>query len=194
MRALIFDTETTDKWDFKASPDAAHQPYIVQLAAVLEDFEAQRNMCHVNVLIATEGWMIQPGAARVHGISEEIANKFGVMHANACHLFRDLVASADVVVAHNIQFDRDVMTRALSIAQVDPIPWSRVNQRCTMRTATAICKVPAVGRGGFKWPTLEEALRILCDEKIENAHDAMADVYSCQKVHRALVERGAFTS
>lgn len=195
MKALIFDTETTDKWDYKASSLAEHQPHLVQLGAVLEDFESGRTMTSVNALVATDGWVIQPGAGAKHGISKDTADAFGIRHANACFVFRDLVEQADVVVAHNIKFDRDVMTRALQFADVPPIPWEKIRQRCTMLTATAICKVPALnGRGGFKWPSLEEALRILCGAVIENAHDAMADVESCRRVHRALVERGAFAT
>ena len=34
---LFFDTETTGKADFKSSPDAAHQPRLVQFAALLMD-------------------------------------------------------------------------------------------------------------------------------------------------------------
>lgn len=32
---LFYDTETTGKADFRAAPDAAHQPRLVQLAAIL---------------------------------------------------------------------------------------------------------------------------------------------------------------
>jgi DNA polymerase-3 subunit epsilon len=195
MKALIFDTETTDRLDFKAPITAEHQPHIVQLGAILEDFKSEKLMASVNLLVATEGWLVQPGAAQVHGISQEVADTFGVSHINACYVFRDLVKQADVVVAHNIDFDRQIMIRALAIAGVEEIPWDRVRQRCTMKTGTAVCKVPKPGgRSGFKWPTLTEALQILCGEEMQNAHDAMADVEACRKIHRKLSQMGAFVN
>lgn len=189
-KGLIFDTETTGKWDFKAPDDASHQPHLVQLAAVLEDVDTGATLADVNLMVRPEEWEIEEGAQKVHGISKVKAQACGVNLPNACFVFRDLVEQANFVVAHNATFDIRIMTRALREADVPEIPWSKRPARCTMLTSTPICKVP--GPRGFKWPSLAEAYRFFFNEDFDNAHDAKADMEACRRIHRALIQRGAF--
>ena len=191
MKALIFDTETTGKWNFKAPYDHPSQPNLMQLALILENMETGVPHARADLLVDTEGrWKPEPGALAVHGISEERADQFGVLLGNACYLFRNLVEQADVVVAHNMDFDRRIMERALLLADIPPIPWDQVKQRCTMKTATPICKIP--GTRGFKWPSLEECLQHFTGKSVANAHDAMADAQACRTIHRHLHQMGVF--
>jgi hypothetical protein len=45
-------------------------------------------------------------------------------------------------------------------------------------------------RGGYKWPTLDEAYRVLVDPSgFKDAHDAMADTRACRGVYYALRAR-----
>jgi DNA polymerase III subunit epsilon len=183
MKALIFDTETNHKIPSQAD--------LVQLAAVLEDVETTKPYGRIDILVETEGWDIPEGAFKVHGITKERADTYGILLANACWLFRNLVEQADVVVAHNLDYDRQVMIRALAAANVTPIPWADIKQRCTMKTATPICRIPSP-RGGFKWPTLTECLKHFTGKEVINAHDAMADTQACRTIHRYLHQMGAF--
>ena len=193
MKALIFDTETTGKWDFNAPYTAAHQPNLVQLAVFLEDVDPGAVQAEASLIVAQEeGQVIPAGAQAVHGISTDKANDFGIHLANASFLFRNLVERADVVVAHNISFDVKIMTRALWLAGVEELPWSKIPQRCTMLASTPICKVPSPKGRGFKWPSLAEAMRYFYGEEIANAHTAKADADACRLIHRALIQRGAF--
>lgn len=193
MRALVFDTETTGVWDFKAPFTAPHQPHLVQLGITLEDLGTGRVEASVDIMVKPEDWVISEEVTKIHGVSHERAATFGTYHANACWMFRDLCCQADVLVAHNIDFDIRIMQRALWVAGIEPISLDRAPKRCTMKSATAICKIPQKnGRGGVKWPTLSEAIRFFYNEELEGAHNAMVDVMACRRVHQALIERGAF--
>lgn len=191
MPTLFWDTETTDKWDFNASSTAEHQPVLLQLAAILDDDE-RNSVAEVKLLISNTGFTIAPGAAAVHGITQDKADAHGVSLANANFVFRDLCANADFVVAHNIDFDKRIMDRALRLSETPPIPWEKLTLRCTMKSATSICKVPNKNRGGYKWPSLNEALRFFHGRDVEGAHDAMNDVRACRDIYYSLLDQKAF--
>jgi len=40
----------------------------------------------------------------------------------------------------------------------------------------------------FKWPKLIESYQFLFNESFDGAHDALADVRACARVHRHLIE------
>lgn len=69
---LFFDTETTGMADFKAEPHAAHQPRLVQLAALLTD-DAGEEVTHFSVVIKPEGFEIPVAASAVaHNIDFDL--------------------------------------------------------------------------------------------------------------------------
>lgn len=194
-KILFFDTETSSLWNFRA--DAGHicQPHIVQLAMMLVDAdeEPDRRLIHAVNLIVRPQKQIDPEASAVHGISQEKAEEFGVPRRLAVSMFHHLVKQADLVVAHNVDFDRNVLRNSYINEGVE-MPQFRTF--CTMKTSTEICQIPHAnpnrGRNNsYKWPKLIEAYKILVDEAgFEGAHDAMVDVQACVKIFFALRERG----
>jgi DNA polymerase III subunit epsilon len=199
MRILTFDTETTGKLDFKATHIAAHQPHLVQLGAILEiDNEI---VATVDVIIRPAGWEISEEVSKIHGITHQRAMEVGISLANATYMFRDLVATADRVVAHNINFDQAVMTKALHESEVDSIPWEKVDTRCTMLLSTPILKIAKNGgassslnkANNWKWPSLAECMQYFYQENIFNAHRALVDAEAARKVYHALRRIGAAT-
>ena len=66
----FFDSETNGKADFKAPPEAPHQPRLVQLAAILTTDDCEE-VSTINLLVRPDGWTIGPEAEAVHGISTE---------------------------------------------------------------------------------------------------------------------------
>jgi DNA polymerase-3 subunit epsilon len=179
---LFFDTETTGKADFRAAPDAAHQPHVVQLAALLTEDDGEERGCF-NAIITPSGYNIPREAASIHGITTDIANACGLPLVSALSTFSMMCARADTLVAHNIDFDFLVMKCAyLRIGKPDRM--ADLAAFCTMRAATDICQLP--GPYGFKWPKLTEAHLHLCGSELEGAHDALADVRGCARVFFAL--------
>lgn len=87
MTLLFCDTETTGKADFRAEPDAAHQPRIVQLAALLLT-ENGEELASLSLIIKPIGFQIPEEASKIHGITTENAMKNGVkvLDAGICKL------------------------------------------------------------------------------------------------------------
>lgn len=183
---LFFDTETTGFFQDRLPVDHPDQPYIVQLAAELCDDSG--NSVSSFSLIIDNGVEIPMQASNVHGITTERAVKFGVSAAAALSLFTHLYQRADVVVAHNIKFDRGVVEAAIA-RHYDRVMPLRKPLYCTMEAASPIVNLPPTERmlaAGFtkpKPPKLEECIKHFFDESLDGAHDAMVDVAACRRVY-----------
>lgn len=183
---LFFDTETTGKALFKAPPNHPAQPRIVQLAAILFDEEASE--CgSLNVIIKPDGWTIPDEAAAIHGITTAKALACGIPIMSALAVFSNFLHLADMLIAHNIDFDELVVSCDLvrlpnSGAQKCFDRLGEINTFCTMKNTTQICQLPG-NYGDFKWPKLNEAHKHLFGTDVEDAHDAMADVRACARIY-----------
>lgn len=190
---LVFDTETTGLPDFAAPSEAAHQPHIVQLAALLVDPVSRATIASMDVIVRPDGWAIPDDVAAVHGISTERAAALGVSESIALGLFLDLWGRAALRVAHNESFD----ARIIRIAQHrfdcgDLDAWKAGKAECTACLATPLCQIPPTekmvraGFNKFKTPNLGEAYRHFTGRELENAHSAMADVLACRDIYFAM--------
>jgi DNA polymerase-3 subunit epsilon len=187
---LFFDTETTGFFQDRLSVDHPDQPYIVQLAAELCDDDA-KPIAGFSLIVdpgISEGIDIPVQASNVHGITNERAIQYGVSPEFALSAFTHLYQRADVIVAHNIKFDRGVTEAAIArhYGRVMPL---RKTLFCTMEAASPIVNLPPTERmlaAGFtkpKPPKLEECIRHFFDEDLDGAHDAMIDVAACRRVY-----------
>ena len=199
--ALFYDTETTGLPDFKAPSESAHQPHIVQLAALLIDLDSRETIQSMDVIIRPHGWTIPDEVAAVHGITTEHAADVGIPERLAVEMFMDLWNNRNRV-AHNEQFDARILRIALMRHQGNifhspsgksvPDIWKEGRAECTARMATPICALPptdkmkAVGRFHHKTPNLGEAYRHFTGNDLQNAHSAMADVLACRDVYFAI--------
>lgn len=184
---LYFDTETCDY----SEDDAPSLP--CELAFVLADEE--RTYASIGVIIDQTHWVgirgANPIAERVwrkHGVTPERASAYGVAPDVILNIFRLYSDLADVVVAHNISFDVNVMNHAFRTQQLPPVSWPR--QYCTMRESAAILKLPAFGRfriNGYKAPRLGEAYKHFTTRELQNAHNALNDVFACKLVHKGIL-------
>lgn len=181
MIALFFDTETTG---FKSSE---FTPEIVQIGAILQDTETRRVLGEINAIVATKE-PIPPRVSEIHGITDELSQKFGLESHYAQNVFALFVAKADVMVAHNIAFDLGIIKDAWPM--VSAMIETKM-QYCTMREATDVIQLPPGNYHGktystYKPPKLIEAYKHFFDAEFDNQHDAMADVRACRDVYFAL--------
>lgn len=183
---LFFDTETSGMIQKELPLDHPEQPRLVQLAALLTDADLVVQS-EIGLLVESEGTKFDPGAVRVHGITEERADRFGVPLLLALVTFHHLTKRAEVVVGHNVDFDLSVMaTQYLRVGR--PNPLEALRRECTMEKAKPICGLESRRGPGLKPPTLSEAYRHFFGRELENAHDALADTRACLDVYRAIVK------
>lgn len=199
--ALFYDTETTGLPDFKAPSESAHQPHIVQLAALLVDLDTRQTIQSMDVIVRPNGWTIPDEVAAVHGITTEHAKAVGIPERLAVEMFMELWNNRNRV-AHNEQFDARILRIALMRHQGNichspsgksvPDIWKEGRAECTARMATPICQIPPTakmvkaGFSKFKTPNLSEAYRHFTGGELQNAHSAIADVLACRDVYFAI--------
>lgn len=187
---IFFDTETTGLPDFKAPSESAHQPHIVQLAALLVDMDTRETIQSMDVIIRPDGWTIPDDVAAVHGITTEHAAEVGIPENLAVSMFMELWVGRPRI-AHNEQFDARILRIALMRHQSEDAAdiWKSGPAECTARMATPICQIPPTakvvkaGFNKFKTPNLGEAYRHFTGKELVNAHSAMADVLACRDVY-----------
>lgn len=177
---IFLDTETTG---LNKSSDR-----VVQIAwlTVSED---GKELCQHNRLIKPSGFEIPPAAEKIHGISTNVAKRFGVPLRQALLDFARDVDACKVIVGHNLSFDIAMLRPEFSRENIE-FRVDGKNMICTMRSSTAWCRLPKLdGRSGFKWPKLDELHYRLFGRYFEGAHDALADVLATKEVYFELIKR-----
>lgn len=197
MKALIFDTETTGLIDKRHPMSHPAQPHIVQLAYAVIDLDTWVEVsAYSTILSLPVGVEVPAAAAKVHGITTERTRKEG--RDPWCELARWVIHAleVDVLVAHNMAFDRYLVgANLLRYALRPPDRLRAVPRLCTMEASEPILKLPFPGRSGpgadgkWKWPRLDEAYRHYTGRTLEGAHDALVDVRGCAAVLQQMLWR-----
>ncbi len=186
MKRLYFDCETTGTIP-KSIPPLDRCPHIVQIAALLECDE-RGEIGSMNLIVAPDGFEIPDGATAVHGKSTAMALECGLPLRAVMAIFSQLTRRADQIVAHNVDFDLGMAGFEFRRLEAPNISAALPNY-CTMLGMKDICKIPG-NYGDYKWPKLMEAYEFLFGEKFDDAHDALADLRACRRIHRHLRETG----
>lgn len=185
---MLFDTETTGIYNFKAKPEDQSQPNLVQIAWGLDNEEDAVEWSEF--IIYPDGWEIPSSATAIHGITTKMAREHGAPLEEVLTIFTEAFNKATTIIAHNLNFDYNVM-RSVYLRKGIAFPSIEGKGRyCTMLASMNILKLPSQWGSGYKWPKLDESYRFLVDEKgFEGAHDALNDVKACREVYLKLQER-----
>lgn len=189
---LIFDTETTGlPQNFNAPiTDFENWPRAVQIAWQLHDLDGK--VVEVkDFVIKPEGFDIPYNAAKIHGITTEVAEHYGVSLAEAMAEFSKDVARSTFLVGHNVQFDINILgceylrmggsNLLEGMAKID-----------TSNETAQYCQLPGGRGGGYKYPKLEELHFKLFNQGFAEAHNAVADVEATTRAFLELVRIGLF--
>ena len=179
----------------KKPPTDESQPDLVQLAAILTDDDLQE-VASLNCIIYPSYWTIPEEASNIHGISQEKAEKFGISLPSAVNTFCEFAEIADRMVAHNHEFDKVIMQRALLRAKKNLDPYEGKEIRCTMLAAKPVLQLPNRSpyiNDKYKNPKLVEAHQHFFNEGIDGAHDALVDVRATVRVYGALCSHYGMT-
>ena len=185
---LFFDTETTGlprNWKAPVH-DLSNWPRLVQLAYLLYDSSGNLVFC-ADHIIKPADFTVPVAASSIHGITHERACREGAPLAAVLTEFFSYVNASEVLVAHNMSFDENIVGAEflrLSIPNIIP----RKNRICTMLKSTHFCKLD--GPYGYKWPKLSELHYILFNKDLSEAHNAAVDIKATAKCFWELRKRG----
>jgi len=195
---LFFDTETNGVPNKDYPLEASHlQPHVAQLAmvltepggAVIEEYES---------LVYPQGWLMSPKLEELTGITNRRLKDEGNDISVVLDNFERMMAQATCVVAHNADFDCNMMTIEMNRHRRNPI--ENKSRVCTSDIGTQLCEIPPTARmiqfghgHEFKRASLSDLHQFLFGEDIEGAHDAMVDVRALMRCFFELVDRGVIT-
>jgi len=169
------------------------QPHIVQLAAILTS-DLGQTIDSYSFIVKPDGWTIPDDASAIHGITNEVAKEIGIPEKDAITALRESIANADLLVAHNVTFDKFIariaMRRFGLLTDDQDAWWKAIPTDCTMRKLTDVCKIPSPNGRGYKWPKLSEAYQFAFGKPLEGAHDALKDVTACKELYFWLLSKG----
>jgi len=194
---VAWDTETTGFPDYKAPSEAAHQPHIVQLGAVLMD-DAGAELETLDVIVKPDGWTIGAEAMAVHGITNERAHDVGIPERDVVDLYINFLAKAPLEVAHNRAFDVRIVRIAMLRAGFNREAIDALHDRpyvCTQVAARTVLKADAspamLARNNTAWktPKLVECYEAFFNEPLIGAHGALTDARATARVYFFLRDR-----
>jgi DNA polymerase-3 subunit alpha len=147
---------------------------------------------------------ISEKVTQITGIDREKLNAEGVDIIDVLEQFYHAYCRADIIVAHNFDFDSKVIeieanrnyermenkNKELAphiVWMFDPIYQKLTNivMKCTMKMSKELCNIERVNSRGtyIKFPTLCELYEKLFHTKPENLHNSMMDVLVCLRCY-----------
>jgi DNA polymerase III epsilon subunit-like protein len=188
---IVIDCETNgfaDDYDSDIT-ESENWPRIVSIAWIVMDDEGRKITEHYRVIKQEQP--IWPAATRVHGITDEIAEKEGEPLNEVLELLMEEAKNVKVMVAHNIDFDIKVLQAEYHRLGMK-VPFKRIRKRCTMKLGAKYCEIPKPYGNGYKWPKLEELADHIYNygrgEKLAGMHNARTDMLVTAKCFWWLVE------
>jgi DNA polymerase-3 subunit epsilon len=180
---IFFDTETTGvPRNYKASPkDLNNWPRITQFAFIVTD-EKFNIVKTFQALLQPDGWEVPTEKFFIdNNMSTERCKLEGLKAEIVLSEFVKWVNKSDYMVAHNMNFDRPIVTAEMIrygfSVDKKPIPI------CTMLSTKRWMNLPRM-----KWPRLDELHQRCFGFGFDNAHDALADVRATVNCMKYLVE------
>lgn len=195
---LFFDTETTG---LLPKNEGDPIPHIIQLSFIL--YDVQTNMVIEKfdeyVRVGKEV-AISEEVTRITGITREKCDR-GVAIEKCLYAFRDCYKRADLLVAHNIQFDMAVIRceiqRFVSVLfkfeesiddAMDFVNMFKRDKRtyCTMMKNVKLCDIRATPESKYpKYPKLTELYgKLYTTESLPTTmHNSMTDVLVCMRCY-----------
>lgn len=201
MHILIFDTETTGLPEPDASIFQHHKwPFIIQLSYILYDTEKHTFDYYNYYINIHDSITITPESYNIHKLTREFLNKNGVSITTALTQFNLDLNNADIVVGHNISFDkRIVLVECYRNKIQQKFTYTDENKMkikktefCTMKNGKIFCNIVRINKlqkPYLKTPSLKELFnKSFPDEELpNNLHDAFIDILITFRCYYKLV-------
>lgn len=185
MIITVFDTETTGVPPRNQKPSAFNQqywPHVVQFSYLQYDTEKNTYITKDHIVKIPEHKTIPQEAIDIHGITNEIMRDEGEDIKVILKEYIDMMEKTDIIVAHNLEFDYNIMMVELIRNKMISQLKENVVKFCTMDNTKKLCNIKAKSRKGteyIKWPSLVELHIKLFDSEPDNLHNSLIDVFVC---------------
>jgi len=199
MFVIIFDTETSGLPKTKVINETTIKdwPHIVQLSYIIYDTDSDKIIkLSDNIVKIPDDITLTNENIKFHGINRDIMNEKGKHIVEILQELLSDIESVDIIVGHNIDFDINMViaeiyrcamdTKNSSIKEINlPIivQFQYMNRYCTMKNSIELCNIKkfskTTGKEYIKFPTLSETYVNLFNEKPNNMHNSLNDVYAC---------------
>jgi len=199
MFVLVFDTETTGLPKTKVINESTVNswPYIVQLSYLIYDTESNKIIrISDNIAKIPENVELSKESIEIHGIDRKKMNEKGKPIVEILQEFLTIIDSIDLIVSHNIDFDINMIIVEIYRSALDAnnsnikeinlpiiVQLQYMNKYCTMKNSMELCNIKkftkTTGKEYVKFPTLSESYHKLFNEKPNNMHNSLNDVYAC---------------
>ena len=189
MKVLVFDTETTGLQVKGASIyDKSKWPYIIQLSYIYYDLSINSALIKNNYIKLDKSVAISQESYNIHHISREILDTQGIYIVDALKEFNEHLKLCDIVVGHNISFDKRMIFVECFRHNVTQYFTEFKNSKkihkpefCTMKNTTEFCKLETLSKTNKaynKSPKLSELYKILFPNDVlpKDLHNSLTDV------------------
>ena len=199
MFVLVFDTETTGLPKTKVINETTINglPYIVQLSYMIYDTDSTKIIkISDNIVKIPENVELSKESIAIHGIDRNKMNENGKPIVEILQEFLTDIDSTDLIIAHNIDFDINMIIIELYRSAMDTnnshikeinlpvtVKLQYMNRYCTMKNSIELCNIKkfskTTGNEYVKFPTLSETYYKLFNVKPNNMHNSLNDIYAC---------------
>ena len=200
MKIITFDTETTGLPKIKMITEKTLHlwPHIVQFSYVIYDNETNTVLKTVDHIVKVpDSVVITEENSNIHGITDTMSKTSGVDIKDVLTEFMEDYNNADIIVAHNMEFDFNIIKVELMRQIYDDnqttLQKEQVTQKlntlktskklcCTMQESVELCNIKALTRDGkeyVKFPSLSELHKHLFSVVPKKLHNSLNDVLIC---------------
>jgi DNA polymerase-3 subunit alpha len=192
MKFLIFDTETTGLPKDRYTPAISRPqnwPDIVSISWMV--FENARLITTRSHIVRPVDWVVPKESTAIHGITDSSAIRNGVSLDWVIEAFRNDLHECDVVVAHNLAFDKNVVDSAWywrccpirGLANKPSFGWPP-NQICTAEIGKDFCKFPFLdNQNRYRFPKLGELYTFMLKRPVPYVlHSSLFDTLALSEI------------
>ena len=182
---LIFDTETTgllpkyfSNSDKNIMSNLYILPYIVQFSCILFDTKTMKIIDKIDSIIKIpDDIVVSEDSTKIHGITKQDTLK-GDYITNVLDKFDKLFKQCDLLVAHNLQFDSNILKIEYLRNNRKFIDLQNKEYYCTMQNSKDLCNLEATNSLGtyIKFPKLDELHNKLFNVIPQNLHNSYYDI------------------
>ena len=189
MKVLVFDCETSGLPVSGASIyEKSKWPHIIQLSYILYDLSNNSSLIKNNYIKIDESVIITQESYNIHNISREILNSQGISIVRALKEFNECLEKCDIVVGHNISFDKRLIFVECFRHNVKQYFTQLIDNKkkhklefCTMKNTRQFCKLERLSITNQvynKMPKLSELYALLFPNEPlpKELHNSLIDV------------------